>query len=72
MGSTAHLSQRLKHHLGGFSPASKALGAEALLLKQEYPTLKEARDIEAKIKKLKRRDYIEKMVKDGYIRLTPP
>jgi hypothetical protein len=33
--------------------------------------LKEARYIELKIKNFKRRDYIEKILKDGYIKLTP-
>ncbi len=71
IGSTTDITERLKHHFGGFTPSTKSLGAEALLLKQKYQTLKEARSIEAKIKKLKRSDYIEKMVKDGYIKLVP-
>lgn len=72
VGSTTDIEERLKHHLGGYTPSTKKLGAERLLLKQEYKTLKEARAVEAKIKKLKRKDYIEKMVQDGYIKLTPP
>lgn len=40
-----------------------------LMLAQEYETLKIACEVERKIKKLKRKDYVEKMVKDGYIRL---
>ncbi|KKW02101.1 MAG: hypothetical protein UY52_C0024G0017 [Parcubacteria group bacterium GW2011_GWC2_49_9] len=38
-----------------------------LVLSQEYPTLVEARRIERRIKKFKRKDYIEKIVKDGFI-----
>ena len=41
-----------------------------IALKQEYESLDLARKIELKIKKLKRKDYIEKMIKDGYIRIT--
>ena len=38
-----------------------------LVLVQEVESLKQAGKIENKIKKMKRRDYIEKMVKEGYI-----
>jgi predicted GIY-YIG superfamily endonuclease len=72
VGSTEDLGVRLEHHFGGYTPSTKALGAESLLLKQEYPTLKAARWVELKLKKLKRRDYIEKILKDGYIKLSPP
>ena len=41
----------------------------SLVLNQNYPTLEMARKIEREIKKLKRKDYIEKMVKEGYIEL---
>ena len=44
---------------------------EEVVLKQEYKTLLEARSVERKIKNLKRRDYIEKMIKDGYIKVVP-
>ena len=71
IGSTDNLDNRLRHHFRGFTPSTKALGAESLLLTQKYVSLKEARGVEKKIKKLKRRDYIEKMLKDGYIKLTP-
>ena len=72
VGSTSDLSRRLAQHVSGHTPTTKRLPIKGLVLKQEYKTLKDARAIEAKIKKLKRKDYIEKMVKDGYIKLTPP
>ncbi len=71
IGSTLDLATRLAHHMGGYTPSTKKLGAEKLLLAQEYKTLKEARSVELKIKNLKRKDYIEKMVKDGYIKVQP-
>lgn len=71
VGSTENLSTRLAHHIGGHTPSTKKLGAEALLLSQEYETLKDARSVEYKIKNLKRKDYIEKMLKDGYIKVKP-
>ncbi len=72
IGSTENIDQRLKDHFAGFSPATKALGVAELLLKQEYGSLKAARFVESKLKRLKRKDYIEKIIKDGYIRLSPP
>ena len=36
---------------------------------QEFPTIEEAKKVELKLKKLKRKDYIEKIVKDGYIKM---
>lgn len=71
VGSTTDITARLEHHFGGHTPSTKSLKAEEVLLKQEYKTLKEARLIEKKIKKLKRKDYIEKIVKDGYIKIKP-
>ena len=42
-----------------------------LVFSQEYASLAEARALEFKIKKWKRRDFIEKIVKDGYIKVLP-
>lgn len=36
---------------------------------QKYPNIKLARQIEYKLKKLKRKDYLEKIIRDGYIKL---
>jgi len=71
IGSTTDLKQRLKHHQGGGTPSTKRFGDFRLVLSQEYSTLKEARFIERKLKKLKRHDYIEKMVRDGEIKMHP-
>lgn len=69
LGSTSDLQARLKHHEGGFTPSTKRLGEMKLIFSQEYSTLDEARRIERKLKSLKRKDYIDKIVKDGEIRL---
>jgi hypothetical protein len=39
------------------------------VLLQEFKTLKEARSIELRLKNFKRRDFIEKIVRDGHIRM---
>jgi len=72
VGSTDNLIRRLKQHTDGHTPSTKRLGQGKLVLKQDYQTLREARSIESKLKALKRRDYIAKIVQDGYIKLTPP
>ena len=71
VGSTDSLDRRLQQHLVGHTPTTKRLVFESLALAQEYETLKEARLVELRIKKLKRKDYIEKMIKDGYIGIKP-
>ena len=62
IGSTSDLKERLRHHQGGFTPSTKRFGEIELVFSQEYTTLKEARAIEVRLKKLKRRDYISKIV----------
>jgi putative endonuclease len=69
IGSTVDLRLRLKHHYGGFTPSTKRFGKLRLVFVQEYPTLKEARYTEYRLKQLKRRDYIEKIIKDGFVKI---
>jgi len=71
IGSTTNLEERLKHHQGGHTPSTKKLGRPDLIFSQEYSTLSDARSIEKKLKNLKRRDYIEKIIKEGSIRIKP-
>ena len=61
------MEQRLKHHKGGHTPSTKRLGEITLVFSQKYPSLKEARKIELRLKKLKRKDYIERIVRDRVI-----
>jgi predicted GIY-YIG superfamily endonuclease len=69
VGSTINLEQRLKHHFGGHTPSTKRFGRLKLVFQQEYQTLAEARTIERKLKKLKRKDYLNKIIEDGFIRM---
>ena len=71
IGSTIDLDRRIKQHIGGHTPSTKRLGEGKLVFKQNYLTLKDARSVEYRLKKLKRRDYIAKIVTDGYIRIKP-
>ena len=47
------------------------MGEFELVFMQEYETLTLARVVERKLKKMKRKDYLEKIVRDGYIRVKP-
>jgi len=71
VGSTVNLDRRLKQHMNGHTPTTNRFGEGNLVLKQDYQTLKDARSVEYKLKKLKRRDYIAKIVEDGYIKIKP-
>ncbi|HEY9584875.1 MAG TPA: GIY-YIG nuclease family protein [Candidatus Paceibacterota bacterium] len=67
-GSTSNLSERLRHHHGGYTPSTSRMGKLTLVFKQEYGSLILAREVEKKIKMMKRKDYIEKIIKDGVIK----
>jgi putative endonuclease len=69
VGGTIDLKSRLLHHKGGHTPSTKRFGEVDLVLSQQFDSLNEARVVEKKIKLLKRKDYIKKMVIDGYIKL---
>ena len=70
IGSTDNLERRMKQHISGHTQTIKTMNNPKLVLAQEYQSLNIARKIERKIKKLKRRDYIEKMIQDGYIKVS--
>ena len=70
IGSTDNLERRIKQHHNGYAKTTKRMKNDILVLSQEYPTLEIARKIERKIKKLKRKDYIEKMIIDGFIKIN--
>ena len=69
VGSTVNLSEQLRHHRGGFTPSTRRLGTVELVFSQEYSTIGEARRVELKLKKLKRRDYLQKIIADGVIKM---
>lgn len=69
VGSTENLLRRLSQHNLGNVKFTKGLKPLELVFSQEYSTKKEARKIEHRIKKLKRRDYLEKIIKDKVLTL---
>jgi putative endonuclease len=69
IGSTSNLELRINQHQNKSSRYTKRLQNIKLALKQEYPDITMARKVENRLKKLKRKDYIEKIIKDGYIKM---
>ena len=69
IGSSKNPIKRLAEHNTGKVRATKNKGPWSLKFVQKYPTIRIARQIEYKIKKLKRRDYISRIIKDGFIKI---
>lgn len=69
IGSTDRPNERMARHASGYTQTTRNMKNPRRVFLQEYPTLLEARQIEYRLKKLKRKDYIEKIIKDGYIKL---
>jgi putative endonuclease len=69
IGSTSNLGRRIVQHLVGHTPTTKRMGRLKLVFYQKYDELLTARKVERKIKSWKRRDFIEKIVRDGKINI---
>ena len=69
IGSTINLEKRMKQHLKGYTPTTKRMKAFNLVFSQKYENIKDAKRIEYKLKKLKRHDYIARIVKEGFIKI---
>ena len=67
VGSTNYLARRLQQHANNHTYSTTRLGEFELAFFQEVENLKFARQVEHRIKSWKRRDYIERIVKDGKI-----
>jgi putative endonuclease len=71
IGSTNDVNRRfVEHKLGRCITTKKMLPVE-LAFFQEYDSLKIAKGIEYKLKKLKRKDIIERIIREGRIQMGP-
>jgi len=70
IGSTNDFSRRIDEHNQGKSAYTKLTRPFDLVFSKKYLTLKEARQVEYKLKKLKSRKIIEMIVKDKEIKLV--
>ena len=71
IGCTNNYQRRILEHNAGKVPSTRWLRPLRIALVHEYPSLSKARKIEHRLKQLKRKDYIKKIVEDGYIRMDP-
>jgi predicted GIY-YIG superfamily endonuclease len=71
IGCTENFKRRIREHNEGYVAATKPFVPYQIQLVQEYKNLSDARKIELKLKKLKRKDYIEKIIREGRIKMDP-
>jgi len=69
IGSTTDIFERLKKHERGGVTATKYLRPLKLELFQQFDNFSIARKVEFKLKKFKRRDFLDKIVRDGMIKM---
>ncbi len=69
VGSTDNFQQRLRQHKTGQVRTTLRLLPVDLVFKQECSSIDLAKKVERRIKNLKRRDYIQKIIDDGYIKI---
>jgi predicted GIY-YIG superfamily endonuclease len=69
IGSCEDVDIRYKRHLSGLVYTTRRMKNPQVVFSQKYPTIQEAKKVELKLKKLKRKDYIEKIIKDKYIKM---
>jgi predicted GIY-YIG superfamily endonuclease len=69
IGSTKNLNERLKSHHAGYVKATAYLRPLQLVFATQYQTIKNARQIEYKLKKFKNKIIIDNIVNTGRIYL---
>jgi len=67
VGSTTDLERRIRQHKRKHTATTNRFGDFDVVFIQEIESLERARWAERKIKSWKRRDFIEKVIKDGKI-----
>lgn len=71
IGSTNDLDRRLSQHSQNHTWTTQRFINPKLVFSQEYATLENARKIELKLKRLKRKDYIAKIIGERNIKIKP-
>jgi putative endonuclease len=69
IGSSVDPKRRLQEHNQGETKSTRNKGPWKIVLTQECVDIVTARKIELKLKKMKRRDYLEKIIQEGLIRV---
>lgn len=72
IGSTTDAPRRLRQHVQKHTWTTQRMVNPQFVLSQQYESLEAARKVGGgRIKRLKRKDYIDKMVQDGHIKIIP-
>jgi len=69
IGSTNDLKKRIEEHQSGKSKYTSENLPIELIFNQEYPNILIARKIEYRLKQFKRKDIIERIIKEGEIKM---
>jgi len=70
IGSTNNLKRRIKQHHYRHTQTTTRMKNPTLVFQQEFDNIEKARIIEMRLKKLKRKDYLQNIIKDGYIKIA--
>ena len=70
IGVSTDVLKRVTEHNSGKTKSTRNKGPWILRFAQKYDSLQQARDIETKLKKLKRRDYLEQIIADKVIKIS--
>lgn len=68
VGSTPDLNRRFTEHLNGKVISTKGKLPAKIVFQREFDTLKQARQVEFKLKAFKNKDIIKHIIKDQLIR----
>jgi putative endonuclease len=71
IGSTSDIARRLVEHNAGKTKSLKYLLPVKLVFSQQYQTPAEAQEMEKRLKKLKSRRIVDRIVREGKIKLGP-
>ena len=69
VGSTNNIVRREYQHIHKHTYSTSRTKEPRMVFNQEFDSLGIARKIELKLKKLKRKDYLNKVIKDGFIKI---
>ena len=69
IGSTSNVARRFRQHKQGQTKTTKRFGECKLVFQQEFTSIVLARRIERKLKSWKRKDFIERIIHDGEIKV---
>ena len=68
IGCTGSLLRRLNEHRHGKVSSTKSLLPVKLVFQQHCLTFSEARTLESRLKRFKRKDFLEKIIKEGKVK----